>query len=577
MITFKEVRFRNFMSYGNVPIVISFGSPGTTLIVGENGSGKTTALNALVYGVYGKPLSNISKNNLINNINGKDMEVSVSFDKGKDSYVVERYRKGKTRAWGNVVSVSKNGENITPDSVHNTDAFIEKIIGISYDLFVRIVVFSASHLPFLDLPLRSPQLANQCDIIEQLFDLKILSTKAEKLKQLISDNEKNFEIKNASIELLKKERARHIQQIETAKQRMADWEENKKKDIKGITKRLEMIEGVDIETQKRLFQELSEARSDLKDIEAILKKKTEKINKVAKDVKKLEGDVVHLQDEKCPYCRQKYPSASDKIKEVRDQIDKLLVELSALTQESYGIEGEKLSLNTDIQKIEANITVSNLDEIIQTKSESDSLRFRLDQLKSASNPHLDHYKELRDMQLAPINTKELDELSSLLDHQRFLFKLLTKRDSFVRKNLLERNLPYLNARLEDALADLGLPHVVRFTQHMTASITRFGKELDFGNLSNGQRARLNLALSFAFRDVLQKMHMPINVCLLDEVLDVALDDGGISDAITMIKARAKTEKAAYYIISHKEEISNVFDHKIVMEVKDGFSQITIVQ
>lgn len=584
MIRFKRLTFKNFMSYGNVPTVVTFDKQGTTLINGENldeasqgpssnGSGKSTLINALVYGVYGKPLANVSKNKLINNINEKDMEVVVEFDKEKDQYVIRRYRKKRSAGYGNVVTISRNGKEITPDSVYNTDDFIKNVIGISYDLFVRIVVFSATHLPFLDLPLRSPQSASQSDLIEQLFDLRILSVKAEALKVIMKDAERDFELKELKAEQIKKERDRHLKQLENARTRVEDWEKNRQTETRRISEKLKMIEGVDVDSQRGFHKALIELNGELKDIAAAIKKVESNIKTVSGSIQKIENDLFHLRDDKCPFCLQKYKDAPKKIKALERELKELKIKLD--------INQSKLTSSTEIEskisenarEINLKITVQNIDELITIKSESDSLLFRLDQLSNATNPHLESYDELKSVKLESSNSKELNELSSLMEHQKFLLKLLTKRDSFVRKKLLDRNLPYLNARLEEYLETLGLPHVVRFTEEMTANISRFGKELDFGNLSAGQRARLNLALAFAFRDVLQRMYMPINVCMLDEVLDVALDEVGVVSAVAMIRNKAKLEKAVFFIISHRDEISGAFDRNITVRMKNGFSRL----
>lgn len=584
MIRFKRLTFKNFMSYGNVPTTVNFDGQGTTLINGENldetaqgissnGSGKSTLINALVYGVYGKPLANISKNKLINNINTRDMEVTVEFDKEKDQYVIRRYRKSKTGIYGNAVAVSKNGQDITPDSVYNTDDFIADVLGISYDLFVRIVVFSATHLPFLDLPLRSPQSASQSDLIEQLFDLRILSVKAEALKVIIKDGERNFELKEIKATQIKKEKDRHQAQLETAKNRVEEWERDRKIEVKIIAKKLKMIEGVDIESQSGLHKSLATLAGELKDIVAAIRKLESNIKTTTGKIEKIESDLAHLRDEKCPYCLQQYKDAPKKIKTLEKELIELQGKLK-LGQDKLVSDKEIGSkVSQEVEEIESKITVDNIDELIKIKSESDSLSFRLDQLSKATNPHLANYGELKAVKLETSNSKEINDLSSLIEHQRFLLKLLTKRDSFVRKKLLDRNLPYLNSRLEEYLEVLGLPHIVRFTQEMTAQISRFGRELDFGNLSAGQRARLNLALAFAFRDVLQRMYMPINVCMLDEALDVGLDEVGVVNAVAMIRQKAKLEKAAFFIISHRDEISGAFDRNITVRMKDGFSKL----
>ena len=190
-----------------------------------------------------------------------------------------------------------------------------------------------------------------------------------------------------------------------------------------------------------------------------------------------------------------------------------------------------------------------------------------------NNPFIEPLEELEAVELDKLNMGMINGLNTYADHQRFLLKLLTKKDSFVRKALINKNIPFLNRRLSHYLMDLGLPHTVEFTHEMTAEISQFGRPLDFGNLSNGQRARVNLALSFAFRDVLQSLHEHINVCMLDEVLDVGLDAIGVQSAARMLKRKARDEKLSLYIISHRDEIDGAFDHTMTVQMSKGFSFI----
>ena len=171
-------------------------------------------------------------------------------------------------------------------------------------------------------------------------------------------------------------------------------------------------------------------------------------------------------------------------------------------------------------------------------------------------------------------TKRSDELHKLADHQQFLLKLLTHKNSFIRKTMLNQTIPFLNKQLDGYLKVMGLPHAVAFTPKMEVNIHRLGKPLQYGNLSNGQQCRVNIALSFAFRDVLEYLHDKINVLVLDEVLDVGLDSDGISSAAAMIKQKAINDDIAIYVISHRDEIENTFDEKIYVELIDGFSIIT---
>jgi DNA repair exonuclease SbcCD ATPase subunit len=649
MIQFQNISLKNFLSYGNDTTTIDLSQPGTTLIVGEdldntsngkggNGTGKSSILNALVYALYDKPISDISKDNLINNINKKNMEVTLKFigDDGAQ-YEIRRERGMKVGAAGNNVYLYINGEDKTPDSQAATNAKIEQIIGIPYELFVRIVVFSASHTPFLDI-----KTEQQKEIIEELFGLTTISLKAELLKLIIKETKVNIEFKKVRIDSLIGEHERHILQVDNAKKRVITWQEqhdtileqiriviaasdvNENNDKVQVSHQME-IERIENELtldtndlRESIQQQADMLRNSTKQQNSELVEKNKrysvvttqrtniesKLRDVKKQYTKIEADLTHLRDAKCPYCLQKYVNATLKITES----ETLLANLSAtiLTQEGelddYSVEITELQpqiqtiqahikkeevafketeikVEKSIKKIQAEATEQINEKLMiienynRHKLEITRSIAKHDELINAINPHIDPLDELLAVKLDAIDYTEVNKLTKDLEHQDFLLKLLTKKDSFVRKALLNKNIPLLNTRLRYYLSQLGLPHKVEFTKEMTATISQFGRVLDFGNLSAGQRARVNFALSLAFRDVLQNLHPKMNICMLDEILDTALDSLGVQAAAKLIKQKARDENLSMYVISHRDEIDSVFNNKMTIQMSNGFSSI----
>ncbi len=596
---FKQITIKNFLSYGKKPTVINLDRNGrTTFMVGKdeddvaggtagNGCGKTAILNALVFGAYDKPLSNISKESLVNNVNRKDMEVTIAFEKDDKPYIVKRLRKGKTGAsvhlyeecndpGPNDIIVVVDGiqyKDITPDSIKATNQKIEKILGVPYELFVRIVAYSANNKSFLELPASSKQYANQRDIIEELFELKVLTERAEALSQWIKDATKDFQMQKDHIDQLKEEHQRHHKLVDSTKKRVDSWKGENEAEVKTIHKKLAKIEGINIDKEHSLHikldtfnTELREKTLELKGIERALVEETKK--RKAND-----AELEELRSAKCPYCKQTLHDNEMLILEVEAKISDNIAEVDKLSEQLSGLDEEISTLETEQQETSAKIEVPNIKELIDIRSKQDQYRDRLKHLEEETNPHLATLKELEEIDLEPIDTSRLDDLDQEIIHQKFLLKGITKNDSYIRKKLLNKKIPYLNQRLAKYLGILGLPHSVRFTEGMTVNISRFGRSLDFGNLSNGQQARLNFAISLAFRDMLERVHGTINVFMLDEVLDVGLDAVGIQAAAKLLKNMARDDGLSIFIISHKEELANAFEAKMQVVMEKGFSHI----
>jgi chromosome segregation ATPase len=275
------------------------------------------------------------------------------------------------------------------------------------------------------------------------------------------------------------------------------------------------------------------------------------------------------------------PHSIDDAKELENRIQRLDSEIEALDLKLSDLVGDKDNTQIDKDKASAvvnditkKIVFDSLEALYKVKGEAEHISAKLEDLQNGTNPHLESYNELKAVKLEPIDMETINQLDKLMTHQNYLLKLLTKKDSFIRKNLLNKNLVFLNQRLRGYLSDLGLPHRVEFTQEMTAHISQFGRQLDFGNLSSGQKARVNLALSFSFRDVLQRSLDSVNVCMLDEVLDVGLDSVGVQNAAHMLKRKSREDELTLFIISHRDEVSGIFDKTLTVTMEKGFSSIS---
>lgn len=733
MIKFLELTLRNFLSYGNntTKLKLDFSKP--TLIVGKNydsivngqvdsnGSGKSAILNAISFCLYDKTISEIDKGEVVNYINDKNMEISLTFKKGETYYKIERYRKNKGKG-GDGVRIFINEKDAkftaahdrTPDSVANTNLKIAEILGIPFEIFSRIVVFSATFEPFLSLPGSHASKANQRDIIEELFGLTELTTKAEKLKMEISTAKSLLNALMTKNDRIVVERNRYTEQLDSTLAKKIAWDGDQTISTKTVKARLKALSVIDFDSIETLLNDIQDINTSLvskrnslvllnKDLSSITENnracanwnvtnesKIDKLeyellqlseidvdhyiqikNKVislktelenckneekpllkdqdslSKLIKALEEEIEHLSGSKCPYCSQTFVEAKDKLVEKKEELndanDKLRATVRSLTRlmnkrleietelrplldvdmidtddvnqtiirkkseletiskqsnpftikDSMRVEGEIMDTTAQIDCLEANLKAKSTelqsfpvgdlgisgwtkDTLQRLSNEVDKLVDKLEDYKTAVNPFNSIVAELQntiDTKLELPDTDKADKLSSLLEHQEFLLKLLTKKDSFVRKALLNKNIPFLNTRLAHYLEVIGMTHKVVFNEEMGVNISSFGTKWSFSNLSTGQKARVNLALSFAFRDVLQARFSKINFCILDECLDYGLGNVGVQLAAKMVKNIAISEGLSMFVISHKDEISNMFDSKLEVELREGFSNI----
>lgn len=585
MIVFKTLTLRNFMSYGNNTTTFHLDRPGTTLIVGENmdntgegqgsnGVGKTSLLQGLVYALYDRIIGDdVTKDGLINDINKKEMEVTLDFiAESGVPYRVIRQRKMKPGAEGNKTILLENGVDISVD-VAGTNKKIEEVLGMPFDLFARIIVFSASNDSFLKLPTTSTSGPNQRDFIEDLFGLSAITLKAEKLKGMIKDTKSEIEIKRTQLEQKEAEHTKHQQQIDNAIRRLEMWEAQRTSTIASLKGKLAKIDGVDIDGQKAIHAQVSKVSDAIAEIVREKQQTTRDLKQHVQLHATIDGQLSVLRENKCPHCKQAYDGAADEIAGKESQlaeVDRAIEDFAQRLQEHDDMLEE---LNDLHQQLQTQITVDNVEELARIQSDVDNIRARVDELAVELNPHQEVLDELNAATFEDVDYTELNELQRTLDHQNFLLKLLTKSDSFVRKSLLNKYLPFLNGRLQYYLQMLGLPHTVEFQEDLTAKITRMGVETRFGNLSTGQKARVNFAFAVAFKDVRERLHGRTNVCMFDEVLDFGLDAVGVMACAKVIKHIARTEGLSMYVISHRNEIDSVFDKKMTIRMSGQFSYV----
>jgi DNA repair exonuclease SbcCD ATPase subunit len=583
MITFEKLTLRNFLSYGNVPTDIDLINSDATLIQGQNGTGKTTIAAGVVYAAYNKTLNpGTTADDLINNINGKNMSVSVIFHKAEYGYYkIERCRKMKPGAEGNYVKlfynkderVFENQHNISLDSIKNTDQLIIDILGISYDMFVQMVLILATNTDFLDLPVTATNSVSQQGFIERLFDLHILNEKAVALKASISETKKHIDKQEFETTRIIEEQQRLDNHIANIRRKSENHADEVQKTIYHYKKELSKIDGVDVDAEKKYLSMANIVRGEIKTIKTEASSVSSNKDKIDRLKQKTIQELDSLQKSICPRCKQHYHNEDD-IQNCVTVIEECDKTLSESIEKLAELDDSMVKHQDEHDKLLASITVDDIEELINIKNRSENIKQKIEELHNSKNVYLEQLAELEEMKLEPADFKGLDKLKNILYHQEFLVKLLTKKDSFIRKNLLDSNLKYLNSRLQKYLQDMKMPYMVEFNANMTADIRYLGRSIKFSNLSNGQRGKISLGLIFAFRDIRQKMSSPINLCIMDEILDTSLDTNSVLDAVALLKMKAREDNMSLFLISHRSETIDMFEKVMYISTENDFSKIS---
>jgi len=580
MIKIKDLTVKNFMSVGNQTQAVDFNREQLTLVLGENldqggddsgsrnGTGKTTIINALSYALYGQALTNIKRNNLINKTNSKGMLVTLHFEKDGQDYRIERGRSPNVLKF----YINDQEQEMTDESQgdsRKTQEYINDLLDMSHDMFKHIVALNTYTEPFLNL-----RANDQRAIIEQLLGITILTEKAENLKEQIKFTKDSITQETLKIEAIQTANEKIKESISTLEGRQRAWKAKQKQDQDKLSQAIAQLEKLDINEELDLHEKLSNWTELNNAILALNKEKStldSALLRADKSVEKAKKDIANLDDATCYTCGQALHA--DKKEEILSRKSKELNDAIAYQTE----------VSTKLQDV-----ITGLDEIgningrpntfYETAKEAYEHRQNVDSLKQAfetkqkeADPYQEQIDDLTKTALQDIDWMPVNELTSFKEHQEFLLKLLTNKDSFIRKKIIDQNLAYLNNRLTYYLDKLGLPHQVVFQNDLNVEITQLGQDLDFDNLSRGERNRLILGMSFAFRDVWESLYQNINLLFIDELIDSGMDTAGVENALSVLKKMGREREKNVYLISHKDELVGRVNHVLKVVKENGFT------
>jgi DNA repair exonuclease SbcCD ATPase subunit len=580
MFKIKDLTVKNFMSVGNTTQAVNFDRQDLTLVLGENldlggddsgarnGTGKTTIINALSYALYGNALTNIKKDNLINKTNAKNMMVTIDFEKEGQSYRIERGRKPNTMKF----FVGDSEQEITDDAQgdsRETQQEIERMLGMSHDMFKHIVALNTYTEPFLALKAN-----DQRTIIEQLLGITLLSEKADKLKEAGKATKDAITQEEFRIKAVGDANKRIEEQIESLKRRQKLWTDKHAEDIQKLQTGIEELQKIDIQAEiqaHQAFKTWDQTRKDINELSSAISRTKLDLSREEKTIGKISAELVSLENHTCHTCGQDFHD--EKHQSVLGSKQRDLAGATEAADAFAATLGELQSAHDGLGKLgpRPETFYDKESDAIHHQATVDNLIRQLETKLIEQDPYAEQIAEMQTQGVEEVSFDTINELNNLREHQEFLLKLLTNKDSFIRKRIIDQNLSYLNARLGQYLDRIGLPHTVKFNNDLTVAITELGRDLDFDNLSRGERNRLILSLSWSFRDVWESLYQPINLLFIDELVDSGMDSSGVENSLAILKKMSREANKSIWLVSHKDELAGRVNNTLHVVKENGYT------
>ena len=571
MILFKSVTYKNFLATGNNPITISLDSTNTTLIVGQNGAGKSTIIEAIVFALFNKSFRKVNKSQLINSINEKDCLVEVVFQIGTTEWLVRRGMKP------GIFEIYKNGVLLDQQSsaVDQQKWFEQYVLKLNYKSFTQIVVLgSSTFVPFMQLPA-----ASRREIIEDLLDIRIFSTMNVILKDKVKSSTeelKNYETDIAFLKEKAEMQSNHIKSLEKTARKTISQKEDKIVELEEGIKTLDGEIEFSNSLVNQMMTELSKFDGVDKQVKKLEKEITTNVNLISRTKKEQnffeENDV-------CPKCTQSL-TTEVKTKHI-DQASKIINESTKIV-EKYKKQLEKadklIKKQTDMNREVSDINwsvKSKLQTIKTTQKIISDIKNEIEELRN-DNLDIDGEKE----KLVAIGNqglsvqKSIGEVKETKRNYDVISSLL--KDGGIKSMIIRKYLPVMNQLINKYLQELDF--YVNFTldEEFNESIkSRHRDDFTYSSFSEGEKMRIDLALMFTWRAIAKlKNSANTNLLILDEVFDSSLDVGGTDEFLRII--RGVQDDTNVFIISHKGDVLlDKFDRVMKFDKVKNFSKVTI--
>ena len=569
MITFQKIRWKNFLSTGNVFTELDFLSHKTNLIIGGNGAGKSTVLDALTFSLFGKPFRKINKPMLVNSVNEKDCLVEVEFVVGKTEYKITRGIKP------NKFEIECNGQvwNQEASVVDQQKLLEQNVLKMNYKSFTQIVVLgSSTFVPFMRLPV-----AARREIIEDILDIQIFSVMNTRLKDRVRDNNdmiKDLEYqlkivtdkidlqKNYMLEMEKKTKS----EIEKKQAIIETLKDDKTLAMKNVAERTVVL--ADYNTE---LKTLADNKKKLKQLNTFRVKIQQKINTCKKETE------FFINNHVCPTCTQEIGQdfRDQKINEGDKELltlEKGFGDLEKSIEQEEKRESKFMELSEQI--VEVNSIINQLNyEITSLGQQIRNIETEIDDLNSPTSSKKAEFEKLSSM---VDEKKKVNEVfvSSKKDKDTLSVASQLLKDNGIKSRIIKRYLPVMNKIITDYLRRMDF--YVNFTldENFEETIkSRYRDVFSYESFSEGEKARIDLALLLTWRSIAKlKNSVDTNLLILDEIFDGSLDQNGTSELGWIL--RNFDENTNVFVISHKESLEGKFDRTVTFEKVKNFSVST---
>lgn len=569
MIYFKKIRWQNFLSTGNVMTEIQLDRSKSTLIVGENGAGKSTMLDALYFALFGRPFRNINKPQLVNSITGKHALVEIEFSIGKKEYMIRRGIKPA------VFDIFVDGEllNQNATSREYQDVLEKTILRMNPKSFGQIVVLgSANFVPFMQLPAQ-----HRREVIEDLLDIQIFSIMNSLLKDKQIDNKTKSTDVDYKIDLCEQKIELHKKHIETLNRNNAAIIKQKEKRIKEYQVAVADL----MATNDQLANEtaaLSDSISDF-NMTSVKLLKAKEIEKALKDrIAKLDKEVKFFHDhDNCPTCKQgidhdfkqqTIEKRALKVEEINDALVKLEEEYTKLEDRVREID----AINTQIHELNSKIS-DNFRDIKFNNDYITNLQNEIEELEKEHASDTSNLDELRDLKKDLQDHKQLKEKLAF-ERQLHDVASYVLKDTGIKTKIIKQYVPIMNKLINKYLA--AMDFFVQFELDETFNETirsRFRDDFSYASFSEGEKMRIDLSLMFTWRAIAKlRNSASTNLLIMDEVFDSSLDSGGTEEFMKILDTL--TADTNTFVISHKgDQLYDKFHSVIRFEKHSNFSRI----